>query len=65
MSSTKYAETFVSPLTNVELNRLGKVLRPAKASLFLRIIYKLLAFLSDWTEQSYEAWVRRGRPDIF
>ena len=65
MSSTKYAETFASPLTNVELNSLGKVLRPAKPSLFLRIFYKMVAFLSNWTEQSYEAWVRRGRPDIF
>ena len=65
MSLTEYAETIASPLTNVKINSVGKVLKPSKPILLLLIFYKTVGFLSNWTQKSYEAWVRRGRPDVF
>ena len=65
MSLTEYTETIESPLTNIKINGFGKVLKPAKPILLLLIYYKKVIFLNHWTQKSYEAWARRGRPDIY
>ena len=59
MSLTGYAEEFYLP--RAKLDDAGEIVKQPKASL-LRRIY---TFCDEWTQHSYEAWMKAGQPGDF
>ena len=59
MNSTRYAENFFLPKLRIE--DVGKIVKRPKPSL----LYRVGTFFSEWTQHSYEAWIKAGRPDNF
>ena len=58
--------------TNVTLSILGagfdagsQVKDAPKRSLLLRVLSGVGTFFSEWTQHSYEAWIKAGRPHNF
>ena len=60
-----YAEEFFRPVAKVKFNGVGKIVKPIKPRLLSRICSGVEKFFSEWTQISYEAWVKIGRPDNF
>ena len=65
MSLAGYAEEFFRPVTKVKINGVGKIVKPPKPSLVSGICSRVKTSFSEWTQHSYEAWVKNGRPDNF
>ena len=65
MSLAGYAEEFFRPVAKVKINGVGKIVKPPKPRLLSRICSRVEIFFSEWTQHSYEAWVKNGRPDNF
>jgi hypothetical protein len=58
--------------TNVTLSILGagfdagsQVKDAPKRSLLLRVLSGVVKFFDEWSQHSYDAWVRAGRPHDF
>ena len=65
MSFVGYAEEFFRPVVKVKINGVGKIVKPPKPRLLSRICSRVETSFSEWTQHSYEAWVKNGRPDNF
>ena len=65
MSLAEYAEEFCRPVAEVKVNGVGKIIKPPKPRLLSRICSRVETFFIEWTQHSYEAWVKNGRPDNF
>ena len=65
MSLVGYAEEFFRPVTKVKINGVGKIVKPSEPRLLSRICSRVETFFSAWTQHSYDAWVKNGRPDNF
>ena len=65
MSLDGYAEEFFRPVAKVKINGVGKIIKPPKTRLLSRICSRVETSFSEWTQHSYEAWVKNGRPEDF
>ena len=65
MSLAGYAEEFFRPVAKVKINGVGKIVKPPKPRLLSRTCSRVETSFSEWTQHSYEAWVKNGRPDNF
>lgn len=65
MSLAGYAEEFYRPVAKVKINGVGKIVKPPKPRLLSSIGSRIETFISEWTQHSYEAWVKNGRTDNF
>ena len=65
MSLAGYAEEFFRPVAKVKINGVGKIVKPPKPRLLSRICFRVETFFSEWTQHSYEVWVKNGRSDNF
>ena len=62
MSLVGYAEEFFRPAANVKINNIGKIIKPPKRRLLSSAYLKVRNFFNEWTQHSYEAWVKAGKP---
>ena len=65
MSLAGYAEEFFRPVAKVKINGVGKIVKPPKPRLLSRICSRVETSFSEWTQHSYEAWVKNGGLDNF
>ena len=65
MSFAGYAEAFFRPVAKVKFNGVGKIVKPPKPRLLFRICSRVETFFSEWTQNSYETWVKNGKPNNF
>jgi len=65
MSLAGYAEEFFRPVAKVKINGVGTIVNPPKPRLLSRIYSRVETLFGKWTQHSYEAWVKIGRPDNF
>ena len=65
MSLAGYAEEIFTPVTKVKINGVGKIVKPPEPRLLSRICFRVETFFSEWTQHSYEVWIKNRRPDNF
>ena len=53
-----YAEEFFRPVAKVKINGVEKIVKPPKPRLLSRICSRVETFFCEWTQHSYEAWVK-------
>ena len=53
-----YAEEFFRPVAKVKINGAEKIVIPPKPRLLPHICSRVETFFCEWTQHSYEAWVK-------
>ena len=65
MGLAGYAEEISRPVAKVKINGVAKIVKPPKPRLLSRVCSRVETLFSEWTQHSYEVWVKNGRPDNF
>ena len=65
MSLAGYVDEIFTPVANVKINSVGKVVKPLEHRLLSCICFRVETFFSEWTQHYYEVWVKNGKSENF